>query len=83
MERVASQHGVTPVRLRWWRWQLGAGPRSANVAPRMIEVVARTAAPATDHAGVRILVGKIVLELPAETAPEYVGRVVAALRATC
>jgi hypothetical protein len=85
VERVASQHGVTPVRLRWWRWQLGAGPRSANVAPRMIEVVARTAAlaSATDHAGLRILVGKLVLELPAGTAPEYVGRLVAALRATC
>jgi hypothetical protein len=52
----------------------------------MIEVVARAAAAppsATDHDGVRILVGPIVLELPAGTAPEYVGRVVAAVRATC
>jgi hypothetical protein len=83
---VASRHGLTPARLRWWRWRIGAGPGPVTAAPRMIEVVARAAAAptsATDHDGVRILVGPIVLELPAGTTPEYVGRVVAAVRATC
>ena len=86
VERVASEHGVAPARLRWWRWRLGAGPGSASVAgPRMIEVIAR-AVPvpsAPDHVGVRILVGEVVLELPVGTAPDYLGRVVAAVRAAC
>ena len=76
---------MTPVRLRWWRWRLGAGPSAVTAAPRMIEVLQTTSgATPVAHAGVRILVGEdVVLELPAGTAPEYVGRVVAAVRATC
>ena len=81
VERVAREHGVTSARLRWWRWRLGSGP--VSTAPRMVEVVRPTVA-ITDHGSLRILVGNdVVLELPAGTTPEYLGRVVAAVRATC
>ena len=37
----ATREGVSPERLRWWRWQLGLGPRAqrAAEAPRCVEVV--------------------------------------------
>lgn len=37
----AAREGVAPERLRWWRWQLGLGPRAQRAAetPRFVEVV--------------------------------------------
>ena len=51
----------------------------------MLEVLAQTGpvSPAANHERLRILFGDIVLEIPVGTAPEYVGRVMAAVRATC
>jgi len=87
VERVASEHGVSAARLRWWRWrlstELGAAPEAAGL--RMLEVIARTetVASAPAREGVRVIVGEVVLELGAGLAPEYVGRVVAAIRQAC
>lgn len=37
----AAREGVAPERLRWWRWQLGLGPRARRAADtsRFVEVV--------------------------------------------
>ena len=78
---VALQHGVLPGRLRWWRWRLGSAPPTAIVPARMIEIL--PAPPVEAVGGLRILVGDVVLELPAGTSPEYVGRVLGATRASC
>ena len=81
VERVAHQHGVMPARLRWWRWRLGAGPTTALAPTRMVEIV--PASGVTAGEGVRMLVGDVVLELPASMAPADIGRLVAAVRAPC
>ena len=78
LESMARRHGVTIGRLRWWRWRLGSEP-SAQAAPRMVEVLPSPAT--TAGAGVRVVVGDVVLELPVGTPPEYVGRVLGAARA--
>ena len=82
VERIARQHGVTPRLLRWWRWRLGSAPTAALQSPRMIEVLPMAAPTATDRAGVRILIGDVVLELPAAMAAEEIGRIGRALRST-
>ncbi|MBA3818593.1 MAG: hypothetical protein H0X17_06845 [Deltaproteobacteria bacterium] len=83
VQRIANQHGVTPARLRWWRWRLGTAPTAAMRPPRMIEILPVAAPTAAARTGVRILVGDVVLELPAAMAPEDIGRLVGAVRATC
>ena len=87
VERIARQHGVTPRLLRWWRWRLGTSPTTAMQSPRMIEVlpvpVPVPVTAATDRAGVRILVGDVVLELPTAMAPEDIGRIARALCTPC
>lgn len=81
VESIARQHGVTSGLVRWWRWRLGTQPSSEIASARMVEVLpARTPAAV---ASLRILVGDVVLELPAETPAEYVGRVLGAARAAC
>ena len=83
VQRIANQHGVTPALLRWWRWRLGTAPTAAMGPPRMIEILPEAAPTAAARTGVRILVGDVVLELPAAMAPEDIGRLVGAVRATC
>ena len=78
---VAQHHGVMPDRLRWWRWRLGSPPATAIVPARMIEIV--PAPSRVTASGLRVFVGDVVLELPAGTPPEYVGRVLGAIRAAC
>ena len=69
---------MTSALVRWWRWRLGTQPIASA---RMVEILpARTPAAV---ATLRILVGDVVLELPAETSAEYVGRVLGAARAAC
>ena len=80
LESMARRYGVTIGRLRWWRWRLGSEP-SAQAAPRMVEVLPAPAQ--TAGAGLRVLAGDLVLELPAGTPPEYVGRVLGSARAAC
>ena len=77
---VALQHGVMPDRLRWWRWRLGSAPATSIVQARMIEILP---APAAVTGSLRMLVGDVVLELPAGTSAEYVGRVLGATRVQC
>jgi len=48
---------------------------------RMVEIVPARAMPAA--ASLRVYVVGVVLELPADTPPEYVGRVLCAARAAC
>jgi transposase-like protein len=81
VEGVALRHGVRPKRLRWWRWRLGAGPGRGAASTRMIEIVPKPS-PAL-VAGLRIVAGDVVLELPMETPPEYVGRILGAARSAC
>jgi transposase-like protein len=83
VERIARQHGVTPRLLRWWRWRIGTSPTTAMQSPRMIEVLPVAVPTATDRAGVRILVGDVVLELPAAMAAEDIGRIARALCTPC
>ena len=83
VERVARRHGLIPARLSWWRWRLGSESTTALARPRMIEIVPTRSMAAADRAGVRILVGDIVVELPLATTPEDLGRIVGAIRATC
>ena len=78
---VARQHGVTPQLVRWWKWRLGSVPTTAIVPARMVEIL--PAPPRAAASGLRVLVGDVVLELPAGTPPEYVGRVLGAARAAC
>lgn len=78
---VAQRHGVMPGRLRWWRWRLGSAPATAIVPARMVEIL--PAPPRVTASGLRVLVGDVVLELPAGTPPEYVGRVLGATRTAC
>lgn len=81
VERVARQHGVMPARLRWWRWRLGTVPATALAPTRMVEITPASSVSANE--GVRILVGDVLLELPASMAPAAIGQLVAALRAPC
>ncbi len=81
VERVARQHGVIPARLRWWRWRLATAPCTAIVPTRMIEIL--PGPPAAAVAGVRILVGDVVIELPAAMTPADIGRVARAACAPC
>ena len=81
VESVAEQHGVMPDRLRWWRWRLGSASAIALAPTRMIEVLPMQAP--VPAAGIRIVVGDAVVELPAGTPPEYVGRVIGAARSAC
>ena len=83
VDRVCQQYGLIPERLRWWRWRLGSLPTTALAPPRMLEIVPMRSPAASDRAGVRILVGDVVLELPPATTPEDIGRIVGAIRATC
>ncbi len=83
VQRIASQHGVTPGLLRWWRWRLGTAPTATMGPPRMIEILPVAVPTATDRAGVRILVGDVVLELPVAMAPEDIGRLARAICAPC
>jgi transposase len=59
----AAREGVTPERLRWWRWHLGLGPRAKKRAPgpSFVEVVLpETAGPramAPEGAALEVLVG--------------------------
>jgi hypothetical protein len=78
LESIASEHDVLPKRLRWWRWKLGTQRGLTKTPARMLEVVRRP--PAT---GLRMVAGDVVLEIPLETSPEYVGRILGAVRATC
>lgn len=70
-----------PARLRWWRWRLGTGRTTALAPTRMVEIM--PALGVTPGEGIRILVGDVVLELPAAMAPADIGRIVAAVRAPC
>ena len=81
VESIAQRHGVTSARLRWWRWRLGTAPTTAPAPTRMVEIVPARAMPAA--ASLRMYVAGVVLELPADTPPEYVGRVLCAARAAC
>ena len=81
VEGVARQHGVMPARLRWWRWRLGTRPTPALLPTRMVEVLPAPGPIARE--GVRILVGDLVLEVPASMAPAEIGRLVAAVRSSC
>ena len=78
---VALQHGVMPDRLRWWRWRLGAAQATSIMQARMIEILPAPTAAVTGS--LRMLVGDVVLELPAGTSAEYVGRVLGATRVRC
>jgi len=82
IESIAERHGVTSARLRWWRWRLGTAATTALAPTRMVELVpaARTM---TAPASLRMFVVGVVLELPADTPPEYVGRVLCAARSAC
>ena len=81
VESVARQHGVTAGRVRWWRWRLRTQPTAAIAPARMVEILPMSIPTAV--ASLRILVGEVVLELPAETPAEYVGRVLGAAHAAC
>lgn len=81
IERVAAQHGVAVARLRWWRWRLATD--AAVDAPRLVEVVLDSASQALQRAILRLLIDGVTLELPADTAPEFVARLLQSLRATC
>jgi len=83
VEQVARRHGLSPARLRWWRWRLGSASSTARAAPRLLEIVSMRSPAASDRVGVRILLGDIVLELPPATTPADLGCIVAAIRATC
>ena len=78
---MALQHGVMPDRLRWWRWRLGSAPATSIMPARMIEILPAPTAAVTGS--LRMLVGDAVLELPAGTSAEYVGRVLGATRVRC
>jgi len=81
IESIAQRHGVTSARLRWWRWRLGTATATAPAPTRMVEIVPARTMPA--DASLRVYVVGVVLELPADTPPEYVGRVLCAARAAC
>lgn len=82
VESIAERHGVTSAHLRWWRWRLGTAATTALAPTRMVELVpARTMT--APPASLRMFVAGVVLELPADTPPEYVGRVLCAARAAC
>jgi transposase len=59
----AEREGVTPERLRWWRWQLGLGPggKKRGPGPSFVEVVLpETAGPRAmvpEGAALEVLVG--------------------------
>ena len=71
VERVSHKHGETPARLRWWRWRLGTGPTTTLAPTRMVEIVPTSGVTAGEV--VRVLVGDVVLELPASMAPADIG----------
>ena len=81
VERVARQHGVTPARLRWWRWRLATSSTTAMVPTRMVEIL--PGPPAVTVASIRILVGDVVIELPPTMMPVDVGRVARAICTPC
>ena len=83
IERVAEQHGVRIDRLRWWRWRLASDAQTES--PRLVEVVTARPQPAAvaDVALIRLLVGDALVELPPGTSPEFIGRLLSSLRATC
>ena len=82
VESIAQRHGVTSARLRWWRWRLGT-VTTAPAPTRMVEIVPVPARAMPAAASLRMYVVGVVLELPADTPPEYVGRVLCAARAAC
>ncbi len=83
IESVARQHGVTSGLVRWWRWRLRSESTAAISPARMIEILPAPTPALAAMNSLRVLVGDVVLELPAGTPPEYVGRVLGATRPAC
>src|SRR4051812_47197527 len=58
----AAREGVTPQRLRWWRWQLGRGPgaRRGAAQPAFVEVVLpeRGAQPVSAGVPLELVIGQ-------------------------
>lgn len=63
-ESFAAREGLKPERLRWWRWQLGLGPRAkrSSEPPRFVEVVlpgvAEEKSGAPEGSELEVLIGK-------------------------
>ena len=77
-DAVAGRHGVNPVTLKWWTYQLRAQARSAS-SPSFLPVVVRDE-PARATGLVEVLVGDVVVRVATGTDPRYVAALAGALR---
>ena len=79
------RRGIEAGTFRWWVWKLGRRvPRQASRAIRMVPVdVVESAATADDGSQIAIDLAGVTLRIAVGASPEYVARLVGALRAAC
>lgn len=79
--------GIEPRTLQWWRWKLARGRKTSRRDARAVRLVpvdvveSAGTADAGDTAEIAIEVAGVTLRIATGTSPEYVARLVAALRA--
>jgi hypothetical protein len=83
------RRGIEVGTLKWWMWKLGRGGRGARHEARAIRLVpvdvveSGGTADADGGAEVVIEVAGVTVRIATGTSPEYVAKLIAALRAPC
>jgi hypothetical protein len=79
------RRGIEARTFRWWRWKLARG-RQASRAIRLLPVDVVESAGSADVGDVSAIVielAGVTMRIATGTSPEYVARLVAALRTAC